>query len=166
MKKKQQASAPKQPKPVGVIKSVTASPDNQEETDAGGEPDECFKPFIFPADVSLTGRKEDEHQVTVLRDTACSLSLILSNVLPFNSESACHLSTIVRGVGMRLLPAPMHYVHVNSSLISDVFPVALRPCLPVSGVDFILSNDIAGGKMYPTPQVVDAPLIDSVDDLV
>lgn len=58
---------------------------------------------------------------------------------------------------------PMHYVHVNSSLISGVFLVALCPCLPVSVVDLILGNDIAGGKMYPSPQVVDAPLIDSVD---
>lgn len=116
--------------------------------------------------MSLAGRKEDERRVTVVRDTACSQSLILSNVLPFNSESACHLSTVVRvEVGMRLLSAPTHYVHVVFlSSLSGVFPVALRPCLPVSGV--ILGNDIAGGKVYPAPQVVDAPLIDSADDLV
>lgn len=44
--------------------------------------------------------------------------------------------------------------------------MALRPCLPVSSVNFILGNDIAGGTVYPAPQVVDAPLIDRVDDLV
>ena len=43
----------------------------------------------------------------------------------------------------------------------------MRPSFPIDGVDFIMGNDIAGGKVYPSPEVVDIPIVESRhDDLV
>ena len=36
--------------------------------------------------------------------------------------------------------------------------MAIRPELPVEGVDMILGNDLAGGEVFPTPIVVSNPV--------
>ena len=51
-----------------------------------------------------------------------------------------------------------HNIHVQSKLATGFRPVAVLPKLPVDGVYFIMGNDIAGGKVYPTPEVVDVPI--------
>lgn len=60
--------------------------------------------------------------------------------------------------------APLHNVHIQSKLIKGFFPVAVRPCFPTEGVWFIMGNDIAGGKVYPVPEVVDSPILESEPD--
>lgn len=35
--------------------------------------------------------------------------------------------------------------------------MAVLPALPIKGVDFILGNDIAGGKVVPAPEILDQP---------
>ncbi|CAI5669654.1 unnamed protein product [Oreochromis niloticus] len=120
-------------------------------------PDECFKPFIFKGAVSLSGEPEDERTVTILRDTGGSQSLILASALAFDEKTASGTDVIVRGVGMTYVPAPLHRIWVQSDLVSGVFPVAVCPCFPIDGVDFIMGNDIAGGKVYPTPEVTKTP---------
>ena len=95
--------------------------------------------------MSLTGKSEDQRSVTMLRDTGGSQSFILASVLPVSDTSACTTSTIVRGIGMGFVPAPLHYIHVTSDLVTGLFPVAVRPCFLDEGVDFIMANDIAGG---------------------
>lgn len=160
LKRKQQTSASKQPKGLGFIK--TTSPGGQ--TTAQKVSDECFKPFIFNGFVSLTGKVEDQRPVTVLRDTSGSQSFILSSVLPLSAKSACGMSTIVRGIGMAFVPAPLHRIHVKYDLITGLFPVAVRSCFPIDGIDFIMGNDIAGGKVYPAPEVVVVPISESGHD--
>ncbi|KAG7464302.1 Retrovirus-related Pol poly from transposon 297 [Solea senegalensis] len=161
-KRKQQAAISK-PKGVGLVKTVTGCSPSPSQT----VPDECFKPFIFPAFVSLTGKVDDQRPVTVLRDTGGSQSFILSSVLPLSTESACDTSAIVRGIGMRFVPAPLHRIHVQSNLKTGFFRVAVRSSFPIDGVGFIMGNDIAGGKVYPSPEVVDNPVAESRhDDLV
>ncbi|KAK7926200.1 hypothetical protein WMY93_008510 [Mugilogobius chulae] len=125
-------------------------------------PDECFKPFIFEAFVSVPG--EVKRPVMVLRDTGGSQSFILSGVLPLGPKTDCHLSTVVKGIGLSYVPAPLHNVHIESKLVSGIFPVAVRDQFPVDGVDFIMGNDIAGGKVYPSPEVVSQPIPDSEQD--
>lgn len=73
-----------------------------------GDCDPCFRPFISEGWVSLTGKREDERSVHVLRDTACSQSLILSSALPLSSASACGYSTVLQGVEMGYMPRPLH----------------------------------------------------------
>lgn len=59
---------------------------------------------------------------------------------------------------MGCVPAPLHCVLVKSRLLSGFFPVAVLPRFPIDGIDFIMRNDIAGGKGHPTPEVVEVPI--------
>lgn len=65
---------------------------------------------------------------------------------------------------MSYVPASLHYVHVESKLVSGVFVVAVRDHFLIDGVDFIMGNDTAGGKVCPSPEVVDCPIHDSGTD--
>ncbi|GLD63275.1 uncharacterized protein AKAME5_001491100 [Lates japonicus] len=47
---------------------------------------------------------------------------------------------------------------MKSKLVNGFFPVAVHSHLPGDGVGFIMGNDIAGGKVYPAPKVVDDPI--------
>lgn len=114
--------------------------------------------FYFPGSGIPHGKPDDQRPVTVLRDTGGSGSFILASVLPLNPQSARDVSAVVRGIGMSFVPAPLHSIHVQSKLVSGFFPVAVRSHFPVDGVDFILGNDIAGGKVFPDPEVVDTPI--------
>ncbi len=53
---------------------------------------------------------------------------------------------------MGFVTVPLHHVWVTSELASGCFEVAVRPSLPVKGIDFIMGNDIAGGKVMPAVQ--------------
>lgn len=136
--RKQQGSIPKPPKGVGLIKTVIPG----EKPLVLNTPDECFKPFIFDGFISLTGKAEDQCRVKVLRNTGGSQSFVLASALPFGPESACERSTVVSGIEMGCVPAPLQWVHVKSELVSGLFPVAVLPRFPIEGVDFIL------GKRY------------------
>lgn len=50
--------------------------------------------------MSLTGNHDIQRLVKILRDTACSQSIILTNTLPFSDKSACGYSTVLQGVEM------------------------------------------------------------------
>ena len=52
-----------------------------------------------------------------------------------------------------------------SSLINGLFKVAVLLFLPIKGVDFIIGNDFAGGKVVPAPEVLDSPVLESGNDL-
>ncbi|XP_039902083.1 uncharacterized protein LOC120742707 [Simochromis diagramma] len=152
-RQRQLVSTPRKPKGIGLIKNASSGsrPPGTE------KPDECFKPFIIKGAVSLSGKPGDGRNVTILRDTGGSQSLILASALAFDEKTASGTDVIVRGVGMTYVPAPLHRIWVQSDLISGVFPVAVCPCFPIDGVDFIMGNDIAGGKVYPTPEVTKTP---------
>ncbi|CAI5670853.1 unnamed protein product [Oreochromis niloticus] len=152
LKHKQVPQQSKQAKGVGLVKSL-----NCPSHVTTSEPDKCFKPFIFDGFVSLTGFPGDQKPVRILRDTGGSQSFLLADVLPVSDESSCNASTIVQGIGMAYIPAPLHCVHVQSKLASGFFKVAVRNSFPVQGVEFIMGNDIAGDKVLPVPEVVDKP---------
>lgn len=132
---------------MSLIKNVSL-PDTEglQEDD---KPDPCFKPFILQGFVSLTGDPKDQRPVQILRDTGGSQSIIREGILPLSSKSACHSSAVVQGVEMGFVPALLHNVYIQSPLDSGFFKVAVRPALPIKGVDFILGNDIAEEKVMP-----------------
>ena len=37
-------------------------------------------------------------------------------------------------------------------LATGFYPVGVRSCFPVNGIEFIMRNDISGGKVYPVPE--------------
>lgn len=76
--------------------------------------------------------------------------------MPFSDVSACGYSAVLQGVDILYTPHPLHYVHLHSKLVSGKFPVALCAALPIHAVIMLLGNDIAGGKIIPTLEVLDS----------
>lgn len=145
-----------QSKGVGLINNIIC-PATELLHSKCSELDPCFKPFVSQGFVSVTGAPEDQYPVTILRDTGGSQSIIRAGILTLSDETSCHTSAIVQGVGMSFIPAPLHTVYVQSALVQGFFKVAVLPALPIKGVDFILGNDLAGGKVSPVLEVVESP---------
>lgn len=58
---------------------------------------------------------------------------------------------------MCCLRLPLHCVHLQSKLCTGFVRVAVCPSLTMEGVNFILRNYLAGGKVLPFLEVVDKP---------
>ena len=157
LKSKEQPARGSQPKGVGLIKvesCVIPECDKQEDIDI------CFKPFVFGALISLTGEAADQCSVRVLRDTACSQSVILATALPFSEQLACGYGSVLRGIEMGYVPRAVHRVHIQSELVTGLFPVAVCSELPIQGIVLLMGNDIAGGKVHSALEVLDSPVGD------
>ncbi|KAL3987989.1 helicase SRCAP [Sarotherodon galilaeus] len=124
----------------------------------GGGVDPQFSPFVSRGFVSLTGEETDRVPVTILRDTGAYHSFLLESVLPLSEQSSCGLDILVWGIKMSVTSAPVHMVFLQSPLVSGYVKVAVRPRLPVAGISFILGNDLAGGRVFPSPEVVGIPI--------
>ena len=135
---------------VGLIKTEPVSIQNGDNTDS------CFAPFMFDGFVSLTGDPNDQQPVRILRDTGGSQSIILAGVLPLNEQTSCGYSTVLRGIEMGYVPRALHRVHIQSKLVTGSFPVAVCPELPIKGISFLMGNDIAGGRVTPSLEVLDS----------
>ncbi|GAA6068693.1 uncharacterized protein LOC120493504 isoform X1, partial [Tachysurus ichikawai] len=148
-KRKRQDSLPVQPRGTVLVKTVSSSCTTST-LDPG------FQPFVFDRFVSLNG-VESRKPVQILRDTGGSQSFILSSILDFSGGSVCETNTIVQGIEMGFVTVPLHRIWITSELASVCFEVAVCPSLPVKGIDFIMGNDIADGKVMPVVKVTDAP---------
>lgn len=118
-------------------------------------------PFITYGHVSMIGT-EIKIPVTILRDTGASESFILQDVLPFSFLSDTGTSVLVRGIGLDVMSVPLHRVMLSSELVSGEVVIGVRPSLPVDGVDIIMGNNLAGGRVWPDtfspPVVLSVPL--------
>ncbi|XP_034096305.1 uncharacterized protein LOC117562564 [Gymnodraco acuticeps] len=113
---------------------------------------EVFAPFLMEGMVSLPG-KNNRVPVTILRDTAASQSFMIRGVFPLSEESAVGSDVLVRGFGMQCVGSPLHNIHLESDLVTGPVTVGVRPCLPIEGVDLVLGNDLAGGRVLVKPGV-------------
>uniref|UniRef100_A0A3P9JAN5 Gypsy retrotransposon integrase-like protein 1 n=1 Tax=Oryzias latipes TaxID=8090 RepID=A0A3P9JAN5_ORYLA len=148
------------PTGVGFVNSVLiekSSIEQNPQTDV--EPN--FVPFISHGYVSLTGEDKDKVPVTILRDTGAYQSFMLESVLQLSEETSCGSDLLVWGIKMSVLRVPLHEVHLHSPLVTGRVKVAIRSRLPISGVSFILGNDLAGGQVFPLPEVVEKPSVAS-----
>lgn len=57
---------------------------------------------------------------------------------------------------MGYMPKAVHRIHIQSKLVSGFFPVAISSALPIQGIVLLMGNDIAGGKVTPTLEVLDS----------
>lgn len=106
-----------------------------------------FLPFVSKGHVSLVG---SHYKVPVmLRDTAAFDSFIVGSTLPFSDETDTSSFVPVRGMGMSVFRVPLHKLVLHSDLSSGVVKMGVRPALPVEGIQVILGNDVAGGRVWP-----------------
>lgn len=120
-----------------------------------------YEPFITTGFVSVVGSQQ-KVPVKILRDTGASESFIKQDVLPVNEQSDTHRCVLIRGIGMHTFSVPLHKFNLESDLINGEVTMAVRPELPVEGVDIILGNNLAGGRVWaesaPPPVVSVVPL--------
>ena len=125
--------------------------EEKSETSPGKE-----NPFISEGFVSLT-ESDEQFPIKILRDTGASQSLMVQSVLPLSGQASLAASVLIQGVELNTITVPLHQVYVRSSLITGPVVVGVRSTLPVTGVSFILGNDLAGGKVKPDLWVVNRP---------
>ena len=61
-------------------------------------------------------------------------------------------------------PVPLYNIELNSLLVSGAVTVGIVAELPMRGIYMLLGNDLAGGKVLPSPIVCDSPVEDSVTE--
>lgn len=132
------------------------------------EPDvlEAYAPFIRSGFVSLGG-SDVKVPVTILRDTGAYDSYMIESVLPLSVETDSGDRILSRGMGLTVLPVPVHRVVLDCELIQGEVAVGVRPAFPIEGVQFILGNGLAGGRIWddvpPAPVVTHCPVSTTPD---
>ncbi len=111
-----------------------------------------FGPFLTDGSVSLPDCDETV-PVRILRDTGAGQSFLLEGLLPLSKHTATGSYVLVRGLEMGYMEVPLHRIHFNSKLVLGEVVVGVRARLPVSGVAFILGNDLAGGNVWDKSEV-------------
>ena len=111
-------------------------------------PDADYTLFVSNGFVSLVG---DAHRVPVkiLRDTGASESFIRQAVLPFSSDSDTDSVAFIQGIGLHSFSVPLHRIELNSGFINGEVTIAVRPSLPVDGIDLILGNNLGHDSVFP-----------------
>ncbi|KAK4315403.1 hypothetical protein Pmani_013320 [Petrolisthes manimaculis] len=97
---------------------------------------------------------EYSEEVTMLRDSGALQSLLLKGVVPVGKSGKTVLVNSLWGLDA----VPLVTIHLESELFSGSALVGVVDQLPVPGVQFILGNDLAGGKMGSLPVVSEVPV--------
>lgn len=126
--------------------------------------DASYQPFLMEGLVSVDDKLTNQVKVTMLRDTGAMQSFIVANALPCPEQTFCGSHVLVRGIEMSTVKVPLHKIYLKSDLFTGVVKVGVRDSLPVEGVNFILGNDIAGGKVMPLLEVCDKPELSAFTD--
>ena len=116
---------------------------------------EKYQPFISKGLVSLNGKNSKE--ITILRDTGATQSILLENVLPISKDSDTGAKVLISGVELGTVEIPLHKIELDSDLVKGEVIVGVRHSLPVPGISLILGNDLAGEKVTKEPHVIDKP---------
>lgn len=108
---------------------------------------ESYQPFLLEGMVSIFPDAEFK-PVVMLRDTGAAQSFILEHSLPFSADTYTGCDVLLRGIEMCCANVPLHTVHLKSGLVSGAVKLGVRKQLPVKGIDLIIGNDLAGGKVF------------------
>ena len=107
-----------------------------------------YAPFITEGFVSMVGDVRTV-PVKIPRDTGASESFICQSSLPLSSLSDTGRCVLIRGIGLHPFPVPLHRINLQSGFVNGEVVIAVRPTLPVDGIDLIIGNDLGGGCVWP-----------------
>ncbi len=93
--------------------------------------------------VSLVG-SDVKIPVKTLRDTAAFDSFIESFDLPFSESSDTGDCILMRGMGLDVLPVPVHRLELHCGLVQGGVTMGVCPALSIKGVDVLLGINLAG----------------------
>lgn len=119
-----------------------------------------FAPFLTEGTVALPNSDETV-PVRILRDTGAGQSFLLEGLLPLSERTDTGTHVLVRGLEMGFMEVPLHRIHLKSKLVSGEVVVGVRAMLPVSGVTFIIGNDLAGGNVWEKSDAGVPPIVAS-----
>ena len=121
---------------------------------------EMFEPFIQNGFVSLSDDFSQAKPIGILRDTGSAQSILLQSTLPLSDSTYSGDNVLLKGVTTSLgsyPSAPLHQVYISSSHVNGPVTVGITSSLPIDGIDFLLGNDLAGGKVVANSLVIDMP---------
>ena len=121
---------------------------------------EMFEPFIQNGFVSLSDDFSEAKPIRVLRDTGSAQLILLQSTLPLSDSTYSGDNVLLKGVDTSLgsyPSAPLHQVYISSSHVNGPVTVGVTSSLPIDGIDFLLGNDLAGGKVVANSLVTDMP---------
>ena len=121
---------------------------------------EMFEPFIQNGFVSLSDDFSEAKPIRILRDTGSAQSILLQSTLPLSDSTYSGDNVLLKGVDTSLgsyPSAPLHQVYISSSHVNGPVTVGITSSLPIDGIDFLLGNDLAGGKVVANSLVTDMP---------
>ena len=121
---------------------------------------EMFEPFIQNGFVSLSDDFSEAKAIRILRDTGSAQSILLQSTLPLSDSTYSGDNVLLKGVDTSLgsyPSAPLHQVYISSSHVNGPVTVGITSSLPIDGIDFLLGNDLTGGKVVDNSLVTDMP---------
>ena len=119
---------------------------------------EMFEPYIQNGFVSLSDDFSEAKPIRILRDTGSAQSILLESTLPLSDSTYSGDNVLLKGVDTSLgscPSAPLHQVYISSSHVNGPVTVGITSSLPIDGIEFLLGNDLAGGKVVANSLVTD-----------
>ena len=119
---------------------------------------EMFEPFIQNGFVSLSDDFSEAKPIGILRDTGSAQSILLQSTLPLSDSTYSGDNVLLKGVDTNLgsyPSAPLHQVYISSSHVNGPVTVGITSSLQIDEIDFLLGNDLAGGKVVANSLVTD-----------
>ena len=88
-------------------------------------------------------------EVSILRDTGASQSLLLRNKLPKGVIEATHETVMIEGIGGKRVKIPLCKITLKSQWKNGPIQVGVVEKLPMKGISLILGNEIETKRCHP-----------------
>ena len=88
-------------------------------------------------------------EVSILRDTGASQSLLLRNKLPKGVTEATRETVLIEGIGGKRVKIPLCKITLKSQWKNGPIQVGVVDKLPMKGISFILGNEVESKKCHP-----------------
>ena len=88
-------------------------------------------------------------EVSILRDTGASQSLLLRNKLPKRVIEATHETVMIEGIGGKRVKIPLCKITLKSQWKNGPIKVGVVDKLPMKGISLILGNEVRTKKCHP-----------------
>ena len=124
------------------------------------EIDEGFLDFVSYGTVRFSV-DDKELPITILRDSGSMKTLLIADASSLDTENFTGKKVLIQDVNDGFKPVPLYNIELSSGLVSGPVTVGIVTKLPMRGISMLLGNDLAGGKVFPSPVVCDIPEVSS-----
>ena len=111
-----------------------------------------FNNFIYECFCQPLSSEEPELPLFALRDTGCSVSLLLKGTIPDHYLKSLDGFVLITGV-VSSQSVPLYSFMLNSPFGKQEIVVGLIDNLPVQGVSLLLGNEFLGSRVRPTDPI-------------